>query len=291
MAQFSELSEDVILHIFSFIPFRLLRRTICRVCKMWHRIASDPAIVRKASSHEFESIRLCDTINDRQLKNLVKRIVWARTEDIIVFDLAKTSISWEYVDDASRRSHWRKLRVLNIAKLVTSEFQVSTTLANLLELNVCKSEFSDNHLLEVSRMCKTLRILNVSGCRITDLGVENVSLESLVFFNIANSTAHFCQNGQYAELSKAGKQHLFVSKVLISPSSNFRNCMGTIWKPEWYFFVACYLIKFENAFTAERVSFLLGRTQHKRSPFQDSKFDLRCLDPILFCNAYPKSSR
>ena len=84
------------------------------------------------------------------------------------------------------QKNWRKLRVLNIAKLVTSEFQVSTTLANLLELNVCKSEFSDNHLLEVSRMCKTLRILNVSGCRITDLGVENVSLESLVFFNIAN---------------------------------------------------------------------------------------------------------
>ena len=101
MAQFSELSEDVILHIFSFIPFRLLRRTICRVCKMWHRIASDPAIVRKASSHEFESIRLCDTINDRQLKNLVKRIVWARTEDIIVFDLAKTSISRRRVQKKS----------------------------------------------------------------------------------------------------------------------------------------------------------------------------------------------
>lgn len=112
-----------------------------------------------------------------------------------------------------------------------------------------------------------------------------------VLFSSTLPTAHFCQNGQYAELSKAGKQHLFVSKVLISPSSNFRNCMGTIWKPEWYFFVACYLIKFENAFTAERVSFLLGRTQHKRSPFQDSKFDLRCLDPIWFCDAYPKSSR
>ena len=81
MAQFSELSEDVILHIFSFIPFRLPRRTICRVFKMWHRMASDPAIVRKASSHEFESIRLCDTINDCQLKNLVKRIIWAGTED------------------------------------------------------------------------------------------------------------------------------------------------------------------------------------------------------------------
>ena len=79
---------------------------------MWHRMASDPAIVRKASSHEFESIRLCDTINDCQLKNLVKRIIWARTEDVTVLDLAKISISWEYVDDVSRRSHWRKLRFL-----------------------------------------------------------------------------------------------------------------------------------------------------------------------------------
>ena len=35
-------------------------------------------------------------------------------------------------------------------------------------------------------MCKTLRILNVSGCRITDRGVENVLLESVVFLNIAN---------------------------------------------------------------------------------------------------------
>ena len=58
---------------------------------------------------------------------------------------------------------------VNIAKLVTSEFFVS--LANLLEFNVRKSEFNDSHLLEVSRMCKTLRILSVSGCRITDRGV------------------------------------------------------------------------------------------------------------------------
>ena len=41
---------------------------------MWHRIASDPAIVRKASSHEFESIRLCDTINDCQLKVSLKEL-------------------------------------------------------------------------------------------------------------------------------------------------------------------------------------------------------------------------
>ena len=41
----------VILHIFSFIPFNLLRRTICRVCKICYPITSDPAIVRKVLNH------------------------------------------------------------------------------------------------------------------------------------------------------------------------------------------------------------------------------------------------
>ena len=31
-----------------------------------------------------------------------------------------------------------------------------------------------------------------------------------VLFSSTLPTAHFCQNGQYAELSKAGKQHLCV---------------------------------------------------------------------------------
>lgn len=41
--------------------------------------------------------------------------------------------------------------------------------------------------MEVSRLCQTLRILNVSGCTsLTDFGFENASLESAIFINISN---------------------------------------------------------------------------------------------------------
>ena len=170
----------------SFIPFKFLRRIVSRVCKKWHRISEDPTIVRTASSQEFETISLNEYLTYWQLKNVVERVIWVRTEDIKLLDLSKTAISWEYVDNKGIKSHWRNLRILNIAKLVTAEFKVTTTFANLLELNVCESKFNDNHLVEVSRMCKMLRILNVSGCAITDSGIENASLESLVFINISN---------------------------------------------------------------------------------------------------------
>ena len=35
-------------------------------------------------------------------------------------------------------------------------------------------------------MCNRLRILNVSECDITDFGIENTSLQSLIFINISN---------------------------------------------------------------------------------------------------------
>ena len=35
-------------------------------------------------------------------------------------------------------------------------------------------------------MCDTLRILNVSGCGITDFGIEKAALESLISINISN---------------------------------------------------------------------------------------------------------
>lgn len=35
-------------------------------------------------------------------------------------------------------------------------------------------------------MCNRLRIVNVSRCDITDFGIENTSLQSLIFINISN---------------------------------------------------------------------------------------------------------
>ena len=116
---------------------------------------------------------------------LSSRVIWVRSADVKLFDLVKTAISWEYVDSKKTKSDWKKIRILNIAKLVSAEFQVTKAFANL-ELNVCESKFNDNHLVEVSKTCNRLRILNISGCDITDFGMENTSLQSLIFINISN---------------------------------------------------------------------------------------------------------
>ena len=100
----------------------------------------------------------------QQLHNIVERVIWVRSAE-----LAKSAISWEYVNSKKTKSIWKNVRILNIAKLASAEFQVTKAFANLLELNVCESKFNDNrYLVEVSKMCNRLRILNVSGCDITD---------------------------------------------------------------------------------------------------------------------------
>ena len=42
---FNQLPDDVILRIFSFISFHLIRRTISLVCKKWNRTSEDPSLV------------------------------------------------------------------------------------------------------------------------------------------------------------------------------------------------------------------------------------------------------
>ena len=79
---FNQLPDDVILRIFSFISFHLIRRTISLVCKKWHRISGDASIVRKAPSVNLESIRLHECLTYWQLKNVVRRVIWVCTADI-----------------------------------------------------------------------------------------------------------------------------------------------------------------------------------------------------------------
>ena len=80
--KFNLLPEDVILHIFSFVSFKVLLGTISRVCKLWHNIFDDPTIVRKASAKEFYSVRLSDNLTHQQLQNIVKRVIWVRSADV-----------------------------------------------------------------------------------------------------------------------------------------------------------------------------------------------------------------
>ena len=119
--------------------------------------------MRTASAKEVYLVRLSKYLTYQQLHNIVERVIWVRSAE-----LAKTAISWEYVDSKKTKSIWKNLRILNIAKLVSAELQVTKAFANVLELNACESKFHDNHLVEVSKICNRLRILNVFGCDITD---------------------------------------------------------------------------------------------------------------------------
>ena len=121
-----------------------------------------------------------------QLKNVVEKIIWLSSVDIKFLDLAKTAISWEYVNNNhTRKCQWSNLLILNITKLVTMEFEVTTAFANLAELNVCEYKFMTCISWKFPR-CAIHSILNVSGCSITDFGIEKASLESLIFINISN---------------------------------------------------------------------------------------------------------
>ena len=123
------------------MSFKVLLTTISHVCKLWHEICDDPTIiVRKASAKEFYSVRLSENLTHQQLQNIVERVICVCSADVKLFDLAKTAMSWEYIDSKKTKSDWKNVRILNIAKLVSAEFQVTKAFASLLELNVCESK-------------------------------------------------------------------------------------------------------------------------------------------------------
>ena len=76
---FKQLPKDATLCMSSFILFHLIRRTISLVREKWYRISEDLSIVRKASSENFESIRLHECLTFMQLNNVVETVIWVRT--------------------------------------------------------------------------------------------------------------------------------------------------------------------------------------------------------------------
>ena len=62
--------------------------------------------MREASSEELQSICLSGNLTYQQLQNIVKRVIGACTGYIILLDLTKVDISWEYIDNKKMKSHW-----------------------------------------------------------------------------------------------------------------------------------------------------------------------------------------
>ena len=93
------------------------------------------------------------------------------------------------------------------------------TFANLLELNVCESRINDNHLVGVLRICKTLPILNVSGCTgITDFGFKKAFLNEGLFsstFPIVHFTCNRAvDKPHHRNLGTNASKHCTVNSIL-----------------------------------------------------------------------------
>ena len=92
----------MILHIFSFISFHLIRRTISLVCKTWNRISEDLSIVRKFPIENFESIRLHECLTFTQLKNVVESYLGLHSRHqnkhvLLADESIRYWLSWTYV--------------------------------------------------------------------------------------------------------------------------------------------------------------------------------------------------
>ena len=68
---FNQLPDDVILRIFSFIPFHLIRRTISLSYKKWNRISEDPSLV----GLDQESSQTYSALLEQRLKAVLKRFL------------------------------------------------------------------------------------------------------------------------------------------------------------------------------------------------------------------------
>ena len=154
--RFNVLPKDVILYIFSFISFKLLRKNVSLVCKKSHRISEDTRIVKLASAKEFESIRLCQHLTYLQLKNILEKIIWLCLADIKLLDLAKKkpAISWGYVNDNHTRKSMEQPTNSQYRQACDHRIQSQD---GLCKLNVCESKFNDTHLMDISKMSNTLR--------------------------------------------------------------------------------------------------------------------------------------
>ena len=93
------------------------------------------------------------------------------------------------------------------------------TFANLRELNVCESRINDNHLVGVLRICKTLPILNVSGCTgITDFGFKK-AFQNEGLFSSTFPIVHFTCNRavdkpHHRNLGTNASKHCTVNSIL-----------------------------------------------------------------------------
>ena len=200
------LPQSIILNIFSYLPYKFVRKTASLVCKVWLQISQDKSLIKYARDTEFSEVKAQNSSKET-VDNFRQAVKW-RPCLFQSIDLSGASTNWstfcEIVENCTR------LTVLNMARMQggLSEYPVIRAI-NIVELNLSETKLDDSHLVFITESISSLGILNVCGCEnLTDTGINNASFDSLRFLGLAH-----CKVGVDSIICAIQKHEIFAMCV------------------------------------------------------------------------------
>lgn len=196
------LPQSIMLLVFSYLPYKFVRRTASLVCKGWRQIAYDKSLIKYAKEEDFLEINARHSSKET-VDNFLQAIEWSPSLFHSI-DLCGAKTSWETFCEIVHNC--TGLKVLNMAKMEgeLSEYPLIRAV-NIVELNLSKTMIDDRFFIFITESIPKLGILNISGCHnLTDVGIENASFPSLRFLGIAQ-----CKVGVEAVICSIDKHEIF----------------------------------------------------------------------------------
>lgn len=180
------LPEEIILHIFSYLPVTFVFRTVSLVSKDFRRLAYDRHIVVLALDVLAEiDIGRKGCLNREAFHRLLHVINLAPTNVVKSLTLRNSSETLEVLFHS--RKKLSNLLILNLSGTRCQLPKNMIPFGQLRELNVSGTSIDDQFLIQVSRMCKHLYCLNISKCfNVTQDGILQAS------FNLTVINMAFC---------------------------------------------------------------------------------------------------
>ena len=182
--EMERLPQSIILFIFSYLPYKYVRKTVSLVCKTWFHLACDRSLVRYAREEDFLEVKARDKSSET-VESFLEIVEW-RPNLFHSIDLSGSKTTWEEFAKIVRNCGG--LVVLNMAKMEgeVSDYPLIRA-GNIVELNLSQTTIDDCFLVNISENLPKLGILNVSSCEnLTANGIKRASFPSLRFLGIAN---------------------------------------------------------------------------------------------------------
>lgn len=178
------LPEEIVLHIFSFLPVPFVFKSVSIVCKDFRHLAYDQRIVRTAS-HIIQEVKLGKKgiLNLEAVRKLLEVVNMSPSDTLKSLALQNGSRGAnDLLCHFLKRC--RNLYLLNLSD-TNGEITEAIAFVKLRELNVSGTSINNHFLHQLSRACTHLYCLNISRCsNVTEEGISQ-ALFNLTVLNIA----------------------------------------------------------------------------------------------------------